>query len=486
VTSIVNKNASAATLSYYNYGYDNADRVTSHTWQSGATPGSATYSYDATNQLTSDGATAYTYDLNGNRTMSGYQTGSDNRLTTDGLWTYTYDAEGNEIQKSKGSGLETWYYGYDTWNRLTSVRQTSDGSTNLLLVTYTYDVFGDRVQEAKWKQSTGTVTTRFHYDGQDVWADTDGSNALKARYLRGDAVDQVFARTEASGQANPGVAWYLTDRLGSVRDLMDATQALRDHLDYDGYGNATESNSGFGDRYKFTGREFDTDTGLGYYRQRAYDAKQGKFASHDPIGFSAGDANLYRYVGNQPTNGVDPSGTAWYTSKPSWYSSYAPRNWDEWVGRYSGLEWIVEQLARASLGSNGEYQGVGQPGLAESFIPVWGSMRAAFDDFQHAAWDKEHWYLYFTGSFNVVMAVLDVVMVGEMIKGGYAVFRNARKLYSFAVRYGRLRWNGGFHMAYEIENIAYHGHKALKYPELGRRGGANLDYYSRNVSQRHA
>jgi RHS repeat-associated protein len=240
--------------------------------------------------------------------MSGYQTGSDNRLTTDGLWTYTYDAEGNETQKSKGTGLETWYYGYDTWNRLTSVRQTSDGSTNLLLVTYTYDVFGDRVQEAKWKQSTGTVTTRFHYDGQDVWADTDGGNALKARYLRGDEVDQVFARTEASGQPNPGVAWYLTDRQGSVRDLMDATQALRDHLDYDGYGNATESNSAFGDRYKFTGREFDADTGLGYYRRRTYDAKQGRFESQDPIGFGAGDANLYRYVFNGPTLATDPTG----------------------------------------------------------------------------------------------------------------------------------------------------------------------------------
>jgi hypothetical protein len=32
--------------------------------------------------------------------------------------------------------------------------------------------------------------------------------------------------------------------------------------------------------------------------------------SEDPIGFMAGDANLYRYVGNSPVNGVDPSGLA--------------------------------------------------------------------------------------------------------------------------------------------------------------------------------
>jgi hypothetical protein len=39
-----------------------------------------------------------------------------------------------------------------------------------------------------------------------------------------------------------------------------------------------------------------------------FDPKVGMFISQDPIGFEAGDANLYRYVGNGPTNAVDPSG----------------------------------------------------------------------------------------------------------------------------------------------------------------------------------
>jgi RHS repeat-associated protein len=308
VSSIVTKNSSAATLSYYNYSYDSADRVTAETWQSGSTPGSHSYSYGSTNQLTNDGTTTYSYDLNGNRTMTGYQTGTDNRLSTDGVWTYTYDNEGNLTQKSKGSGLETWYYSYDNLNHLTSVQQTSNGTTNLLLVTYTYDVFGNRVQQAKWKSGGSTVTTRFDYDGQDVWADTDTSNTVQVRYLRGDAVDQVFARTVASGQPNAGVAWYLTDRLGSVRDLMDSTQTLRDHLDYDGFGNTTETTASYGDRYKWTGREYDADTGLQYNRARYYDSKTGRWLSQDPLRFRAGDSNLSRYVVNNPTNYTDPSG----------------------------------------------------------------------------------------------------------------------------------------------------------------------------------
>jgi RHS repeat-associated protein len=306
---IVNKSSLGATLSYYNYGYDSADRVTSESWQSGATPGAHTYTYDRSGQLLGDGTQAYSYDANGNRTMSGYALGADNQLTTDGVWTYTYDAEGNQVKKSKGAGAETWYLGYDNANHLTSATQEStDGGTVTLAVTYTYDVFGNRVQQAKWLPASGVKTMRFAYDGQDVWADLDGGNGVMARYLRGDGTDQLFARTEASGQPNPGVTWYLTDRLGSVRDLMDASQALRDHLDYDGYGNVAETNAGYGDRYKFTGREFDSDTGLQENRNRYYDPKAGRWTSQDPTGFNAGDSNLYRYVGNNATGYVDPIG----------------------------------------------------------------------------------------------------------------------------------------------------------------------------------
>ena len=56
------------------------------------------------------------------------------------------------------------------------------------------------------------------------------------------------------------------------------------------------------------GREYDGDTCLYYNRARWYDPKIHRFISEDPIGFAAGDANLYRYCGNSPTNATDPSG----------------------------------------------------------------------------------------------------------------------------------------------------------------------------------
>ncbi len=54
-------------------------------------------------------------------------------------------------------------------------------------------------------------------------------------------------------------------------------------------------------------RQFDRED-LYYYRARYYDPTQGRFISRDPIGFAAGDWNLYRYVENDPVNWSDPSG----------------------------------------------------------------------------------------------------------------------------------------------------------------------------------
>jgi RHS repeat-associated protein len=60
--------------------------------------------------------------------------------------------------------------------------------------------------------------------------------------------------------------------------------------------------------YTYTGREWDKETGLYYYRARYYDPMVGRFISKDPIGFAGGDVNLYGYVQNNPVNWIDPFG----------------------------------------------------------------------------------------------------------------------------------------------------------------------------------
>jgi hypothetical protein len=120
----------------------------------------------------------------------------------------------------------------------------NSGGTVLQQVTYQYDVFGNRV-EADVTQSGTTTVTKYAYDGKDVWADLNSSNALTMRRLY-DATNTVFTRIDSSGNA----AWYLTDHLGSVRDIeSNSTQAVLDHLDFDAYGKLTnETQSSNGDR----------------------------------------------------------------------------------------------------------------------------------------------------------------------------------------------------------------------------------------------
>ena len=110
---------------------------------------------------------------------------------------------------------------------------------------------------------------------------------------------------ESGGQT----LWALTDHQGSVRDVVDDDGAVLNHIVYDSFGQVTsESDPTVDFRFGYTGRELDEETGLLQYRARYYDAAVGQFVSEDPIGFSAGDANIYRYVGNSPTNYTDPSG----------------------------------------------------------------------------------------------------------------------------------------------------------------------------------
>ena len=304
-----------------------------------------TYTYDATNQLLGDTNATFTYDATGNRTNSGYSTTTGNQVTNDGLWTYTYDAQGNETGKSNAT--DTWDYKYDNRNELTVADHHLTGTVTLdLVVTYTYDAFGNRSQQSYDADGAGAgspVVTKFVQDGWNpalkggignsrwnVLADLDGGGSLKTRYLRGDVVDQLFAELAYNGSSFTP-SWTLTDIRGSVRDVINNSAGVVDSINYGAFGNilAGETSSSDRGRYAWTGRELDIETGLQYNRARYYDSHAGRWLSQDPLGFNAGDSNLYRYVNNRPTVATDPSGLDVQVMFPSFGDVYTSLNPDE-------------------------------------------------------------------------------------------------------------------------------------------------------------
>jgi RHS repeat-associated protein len=247
-----------------------------------------------------------------------YTTGPANQLESDGIYRYEYDGEGNQIKRIHLTTGETRTLEYDHRNRLVRVDDWSGdpgdpnnptpGVVLTQSVEYTYDALGRRIARTVDADGEGPQAAErefFVYNGDNVWADFDEVGEVVARYLFGNGIDSNIARW----WPGEGTVWYLTDRLGSIRDLADVSGDPINHSDFDSFGKVIrQTNLAAGDRFNFQSRELDTETGHYFFRARFYSPRLGRFVSEDPLGFQSGDLNVFRFVGNSQSNGSDPSG----------------------------------------------------------------------------------------------------------------------------------------------------------------------------------
>ncbi len=227
--------------------------------------GTVTFGYDLTSELTSaSGARTenYGYDLNGNRNTAGYSTGSGNRLLGDGTFTYLYDSEGNLLEKTRQSDGQKTNLTWDHRNRLTQVVvKTSAG------VTVTNDVMTYDIEDRRIGKSVNGTQNWFFYDDANPYLDFNSGGSVTERYLSAEEVDAFFARYDVTT-----TGWYLKDLIGSVREIVKTDGTVLDQITYDSYGKIlSETNPSNGDRFKFTGREWDSEIGLQFNRARYYD-----------------------------------------------------------------------------------------------------------------------------------------------------------------------------------------------------------------------
>ena len=304
LTTLDQFDGSGSAVEHYVYAYAGG-RLASETRNGGP---ATVYAYDAQGQVIGDGNSTYAYDLAGNRTGPLVSTGPLNELLTDGSWNYQYDSSGRLVAKlAVVDATDRWAYRYDADDRLTRAEHWMGGGL-ALAVDSKYAPSGDRIEKAVWTAATGTVVTRYASTGGQAYADLDAAGNVVARYFRG-ADDELVGVGRVGG-----LTAVLTDRLGSVRDVR--TPGGSSHVDYTAFGvpltggQALTVGAGWGNL------AYDPESGL--YRgtvARAYDPVTARWSSPDPARFRTGDANLYRYVGNEATAHTDTTGHWWLDRK---------------------------------------------------------------------------------------------------------------------------------------------------------------------------
>ncbi len=273
------------------------------------------YIYDANNRLigfkkgaisgnvisSPDLQNSYTYDDAGNRTSvningvnTSYRVNNLNQYTSlaNGSQTVNFTYDGNGNLSYDGS----YYKKYDAEGKLIS--DSASGSK----LEYQYDALGRRVQ----KLSNGSATN-YYYSGLSQLEQRDAIN------------DTLLNEVVYSGAFTPlmGVNkhqhfYYHENELNSVEAITNEQGNLLERYEYDPYGKASVydstgnvlTGSKTGNRFGFTGQEYDSSTNTYHFHFRNYSPATGRFNERDPIGYGD-DVNIYQYVHDNPANLID-------------------------------------------------------------------------------------------------------------------------------------------------------------------------------------
>jgi RHS repeat-associated protein len=116
-------------------------------------------------------------------------------------------------------------------------------------------------------------------------------------YGKGEAVAVSYSSSTGSRSTYLG-----KDILGSVRTATTDTGAVEDRYEYDAFGTVYQGDLSGGMNLGYTGKPYDTATGLYNYGYRDYRPQAARFTTVDPI---RDGNNWFAYVNNDPVNYID-------------------------------------------------------------------------------------------------------------------------------------------------------------------------------------
>jgi RHS repeat-associated protein len=289
----------------------------------------------------------FAYDRMGNWTTDSRQHNTENELTQDSSYVYQYDELGNMIlRQSLSDPADQTTYTWDARNLLIAV----DGPVND--TSYAYDARNRRVAK-----TVNSITTQYVHDGLNILLEYDGAGNLLARNTHA-GLDQLCVRDEVAAST----AYYVCqDGISSVLSVSDENGNTLQRYRYSAFGEQQVLDANFNlvtdaplIPFAYTGREWEPEVGMYFYRARFYDAELGRFISRDPLGLDGGDVNLYAYVGNNPINYWDPLGLSWYNN---WHLNRNKRNQPVTPQEANDQDWVKMSPDKAiyhSMGAGNE------------------------------------------------------------------------------------------------------------------------------------
>jgi RHS repeat-associated protein len=209
---------------------------------------------------------------------------------------------------------------YDAEGRVTQVL-TPAPSCGTVLATYVYDAEGKRIEKI-----VGASQTHYWYGNSgQVLGEWSQAGSIQNDYL--------YLGGQMLAQYTPTTTYFAhVDHLSSTRLLTSVSGATLECDDYLPFGeqlsySGSHPCSNTGDTtHKFTGKEFDAETGIDNFGARYYNQVMGRFMTPDwdakPVTVpyahfgNPQSLNLYVYVSNNPLTFADPDGHMPGTAAP--------------------------------------------------------------------------------------------------------------------------------------------------------------------------
>ncbi|MGV3598689.1 MAG: RHS repeat-associated core domain-containing protein [Bacteroidota bacterium] len=265
-----------------------------------------TFEYDKLGNMMELGHTASGNNYTRNYVYNNYSTNNKLSQINNGSSTpivysnFTYDANGNMNASDTDRN-----YVWDAADQLKAFYIQAGTSEPSIYAQYLYSG-GQRIK--KIVRTSGGDYEVTVYDGPfEYCKKVSGSTTYEKNYSQIEGGVEIRTGTAFPGDISDDITYQLSDNLGSSNLRLSTTGTIIDKEEYYPFGDTSLRTFTY-KRYRYVGKEKDSESGLYYYGARYYASWTCRFISVDPLAAKYSFYTPYQYAGNKPINSIDIDG----------------------------------------------------------------------------------------------------------------------------------------------------------------------------------